>query len=211
MSIGDKRVTSGGRLVDTDPPSDDFYRFLRSGHVLRSLLREFLEEGFLHRVCRHRLTRSQFCFLKLITANTDLKVGELAKCLGVSPAASSKNLDRLERLGLVYRETSHQDRRVILLRASIEGKKLVREYERLKAAQLAPVIDSLGREKTEQLCDLLEEVCAEMLSRAEIPRETCLRCAGYYRPDCAFEKFQGECALRTRKRGKEERPTGMKA
>ena len=182
-----------------DPPSDDFYRFLRSGHVLRSLLREFLEEGFLDRVCRRRLTRSQFCFLKLITANSDLQVGELARCLGVSPAASSKNLDRLERLGLVYREASDQDRRAILLKATAEGQELVRDYERLKAAQLAPVIDSLGREKTEVLCDLLEEVCVGMLAQAEVPRETCMRCAGYYRPDCSFEKLQGECALRPRR------------
>ena len=211
MPIGDGRIRSGGRLGDADPPGDDFYRFLRSGHVLRSLLREFLEEGFLRRVCRHRLTRSQFCFLKLITANTDLQVGELARCLGVSPAASSKNLDRLERLGLVYREASDQDRRAILLKATLEGEELVSDYERLKAAQLAPVIDSLGREKTEQLCDLLEEVCGEMLARAEIPRETCLRCAGYYRPNCSFEKLQGECALRPRQRGKEIQPEEMDA
>ena len=211
MPIGDGRSNSGGRLGDADPPSDDFYRFLRSGHVLRSLLREFLEEGFLNRVCRHRLTRSQFCFLKLITANTDLQVGELARCLGVSPAASSKNLDRLERLGLVYREASDQDRRAILLNATEEGEELVRDYERLKAAQLAPVIDQLGQEKTGLLCDLLEEVCGGMLARVEIPRETCLRCAGYYLPNCSFEKFQGECALRPRQRGKEIQSEEMDA
>jgi len=211
MPIGDGRERPGGRFGDLDPPSDEFYRFLRSGHVLRSLLREFLEEGFLRRVCRHRLTRSQFCFLKLITVKSDLQVGELARCLGVSPAASSKNLDRLERLGLVHRETSNEDRRVILLRATAEGEELVSDYEHLKAAQLAPVIDSLGREKTAMLCDLLEEVCGEMLARAEIPRETCLRCAGYFRPDCSFEKLQGICALRPRKRGKEKSSDDMEA
>ncbi len=141
--------------------------------------------------------------MKLITANADLQVGELARCLGVSPAASSKNLDKLERLGLVYREASDQDRRAILLKPTAEGEELVHDYERRKAAQLAPVIDSLGLEKTEMLCDLLEEVCGEMLARAEIPRETCLRCAGYYRPNCSFEKLQGECALRPRREGKE--------
>ena len=211
MSIGDGLVDSGGRFEDGSLPSADLYRFLRSGHVLRSLLREFLEEDFLQQVCRHRLTRSQFCFLKLITANSDLQVGELARCLGVSPAASSKNLDRLERLGLVYRETSDQDRRAILLKASAEGEELVRDYENLKAARLEPVIDSLGREKTEQLCDLLEEVCVGMLARAENPRETCLRCAGYYRPDCSFEKLQGACALRPRRQGEEKPSDEMEA
>jgi len=211
MSTNDERVDSGGRFEDGSLPSADLYRFLRYGHVLRSLLREFLEEDFLQQVCRHRLTRSQFCFLKLITANSDLQVGELARCLGVSPAASSKNLDRLERLGLVCRETSDQDRRAILLKASAEGEELVRDYECLKAARLEPVIDSLGREKTEQLCNLLEEVCVGMLARAENPRETCLRCAGYYRPDCSFEKLQGACALRPRRQGEEKPSDEMEA
>jgi DNA-binding MarR family transcriptional regulator len=200
MPIGDGRFRSGGRLGDEDLPGDEYFRFLRSGHVLRSLLREFLEEDFLDKVCPHRLTRSQFCFLKLITAKADLQVGELARCLGVSPAASSKSLDKLERLGLVSRETSGEDRRVILLKASPEGEELVRVYERLKAAQLEPVIDALGAEKTAQLCELLEEVCGAMLERAAVPRENCLRCAGYYRPNCSFEKLQGQCALRPRKR-----------
>ena len=211
MPIGDGRIRSGGRLGDEETPGDDFYRFLRSGHVLRSLLREFLEEDFLQRVCRHRLTRSQFCFLKLITANADLQVGELARCLGVSAAASSKSLDKLEDLGLVNRETSGQDRRAILLKASAEGEELVRAYERLKAAQLEPVIDSLGAEKTAQLCELLEEVCGAILERSANPRENCLRCAGYYRPDCLYEKLQGQCALRPRERGEQPISDEMEA
>ena len=198
MPIGDGRIRQRGRLEDAEPPSDDFYRFLRSGHVLRSLLREFLEEDFLRQICQHHLTRSQFCFLKLITKNADLKVGELARCIGVSPAASSKNLDKLERLGLVFREPSDQDRRVTLLRASAEGRAVVRDYESLKAARLAPVIESLGQKKTDLLCDLLEEICGEILARAENPRKACLRCAGYYHPACSFEKLQGACALRPR-------------
>lgn len=191
--------------------SDEFYRFLRSGHVLRSLLREFLEEDFLRQVCPHRLTRSQFCFLKLIAANADLQVGELARAIGVSAAATSKNLDRLERLGLVTREASSEDRRAILLSASAEGRRLVSDYERRKAAQLAPVIEALGSDKTKQLCDLLEEVCVGILSRVENPRDTCLRCAGYYRPGCAFETLQGECALKPRRGGELESGLEIKA
>jgi hypothetical protein len=42
-----------------------------------------------------------------------------------------------------------------------------------------------------------------VLARAEHPRETCLRCAGYYQPDCVFEALHGECALRPRRRDRE--------
>lgn len=192
-------MSSTEKLASGPLPGDQFYRFLRYGHVLRSLLREFLEEDFLRQICPHRLTRSQFCFLKLIAANSELQVGELARSIGVSAAAASKNLDKLERLGLVTREASSEDRRAILLSASPEGRRLVGEYERHKASRLTPVIDTLGLEKTENLCDLLEEVCTGILARVEEPRKTCLRCAGYYRPDCVFEEFQGECALKPRR------------
>jgi DNA-binding MarR family transcriptional regulator len=203
MSKGDDRDEFRPPPAATGYSDENLIRFLRSGHVLRSVLREFLEEDFLKQVCTRRLNRSQFCLLKLVTANADLQVGELARCLGVSPAASSKNLDRLERLGLVFRETSPLDRRVILLRASDEGRELVQEYERLKAARLGPVLDSLGEEKTTQLCELLEEVCGSILGSAEHPRATCLRCTGYYLPECSFEQYQGECALQPRRDGPE--------
>ncbi len=203
MSLSDDPHPIRDIPVDAGEAGDRFYRFLRSGHVLRSLLREFLEEDFLHQICRHRLSRAQFCLLKLVTAKSDLQVGQLARCLGVSPAASSKNLDKLERMGLVIRETAGHDRRGIVLHASSEGCRLVLEYERLKKERLAPVLNELGRDKTDRLCDLLEEVCCAILSRSDNPRETCLRCTGYYMLNCTFERHQGECALKPKRGGED--------
>ena len=94
MPAGEQDPDSDGRFEIAEPTVGSFYRFLRYGHVLSSLLREFLEEDFLRKVCPHRLTRSQFCFLKLIATNSAIQVGELARSLGVSAAASSKNVDK---------------------------------------------------------------------------------------------------------------------
>jgi hypothetical protein len=89
-----------------------------------------------------------------------------------------------------------------LLSASAEGRQLVLDYERLKAARLAPVIDALGEERTKELCDLLEDVCLGLLERHTVPETPCMRCAGYFRPNCAVEALHGECALKP-KRGPE--------
>lgn len=200
MPAPDGRSAQPGSIDDsTSPPGADFFRFLRYGHILSSLLREFLESSFLDEFCPHKLTRSQFCFLKLIAGNAELQVGELARYLGVSPAASSKNLDRLEDLGLVARETSAEDRRATLLSASPEGRRLVEDFERLKASRLAPVIAELGEERTEEFCELLREVCLGLLAQTAGAEEPCMRCAGYYRPDCSVEALQGECALKPRR------------
>jgi DNA-binding MarR family transcriptional regulator len=199
MPARDGRSAQTNLVADPPPPGAGFYRFLRYGHILSSLLREFLESSFLEQLSPYSLSRSQFCFLKLIAGNSELQVCELARCLGVSPAASSKNLDRLEEFGLVVRETSTEDRRATLLSVSPEGRRLVDDFERLKASHLAPVIAELGEERTEVVCDLLREVCLGMLQRTTVAEVPCLRCAGYYRPDCVVERLHGECALKPRR------------
>ena len=185
--------------ADSSPSGAGFYRFLRYGHILSSLLREFLESSFLDQLTPYSLSRSQFCFLKLIAGNSELQVCELARSLGVSPAASSKNLDRLEDLGLVVRETLQRRPTGHLLSVSAEGRQLVDDFERLKASRLAPVIEDLGEERTEAFCDLLREVCLGVLERTSVADAPCMRCAGYYRPNCVVEEFQGECALKPRR------------
>jgi DNA-binding MarR family transcriptional regulator len=200
MPAGDGRSTDADAFSDSPIPGEGFYCFLRYGHILSSLLREFLESTFLDRLNPHGLTRSQFCFLKLIAGNSELQVGELARYLGVSPAASSKNLDRLEELGLVVRETSPTDRRATLISASSSGREMVESFERLKASRLAPALDELGEQRAAELCDLLEEVCLKLLKQQMVGDEPCMRCAGYYRENCAVEALQGECALKPRRR-----------
>jgi len=196
-------------LADGAPPNGKrFHRFLRTGHILSSILREILEEKFLHEVSPHTLNRAQFCLLKLIALNVDLQVGEVARWLGVSAAASSKNVDKLERLGLVARAATPTDRRATVLSASPDGQRLVAEYEHLKASRIAPVIDGMGPEKLDMLCGLLEEVCVELLQAEQPLSETCLRCAGYYEEDCSVAYVQGGCALQAHRESHASDSTG---
>ena len=193
--------------VSTGSAPEGFFRFLRYGHILSAVLREILEEKFLRQLSTHSLTRAQFCFLKLIALNADLQVGEAARCIGVSAAACSKNIDKLERLGLVVRGSSPDDRRATLLTASEEGLALVHEYEGLKASWVAPVIGGLGDERATQLCELLEEVCIGLLKHEKSGRTgPCLRCAGYYHADCSVGRVEGGCALQL---GRNERSTEL--
>ena len=129
-------VVHAGAGRRSTPLEGEIYRFLRCGHMLGSLLREILDESYLRARCPHPLTRVQFCLLKLISVNADLQASEVARYLGVSPAAITKNVDKLERLGLVIRTSSERDRRAILLSASDGGLRLVREFEEFKAGRV---------------------------------------------------------------------------
>lgn len=175
----------------------EIYRFLRCGHMLGSLLREILDESYLRRRCPHSLTRVQFCLLKLISVNANLQASEVARYLGVSPAAITKNVDKLERLGLVVRTSSEQDRRAILLSASDDGRLLVREFEEFKAERVLPAMGNLSPEDLDEVCDLLEGICFVLCESGANARGFCLRCAGYYEPGCSLRLAQGHCALNT--------------
>jgi DNA-binding MarR family transcriptional regulator len=173
-------------------------RFLRCGHILGALLREILEESFLGQHCPHPLSRTQFCLLKLSTANAELPLSEVARYLGITPAAMTKNADKLEQLGLVTRSSNPADRRTVLLNASPAGVSLVGEYEDFKASRIAPVVAGLGASEVDELCDLLEGLCVDLLRYGRPSARSCLRCAGYYSADCLVGIELGDCALRPR-------------
>ena len=187
--------------ISRDPKTkgaDGVQRFLACSHIFSSAVRDNLEDRLISEVSRHSLSRTQFRLLRLVAGNGEPQVGELASVLGVSPAAASKHLDALERLRLVRRESSPRDRRATLLAASAEGKRLVREYERLLEQRLGPVIDSLGRERAAELCSMLEQVYLQLLQSDSEQGGSCLRCGGFFLPSCAVEGLLGRCPNRRR-------------
>lgn len=193
---------SAGPPAGVEPPTQDadngLTRFLRCGHILGSLLREILDESYLGERCERSLTRTQFCLVKLSTVNAELHLSEVARYLGVTPAAMTKNVDKLERLGLVSRSASEVDRRSILLTASPAGIEMVRDYEAFKESRIEPVIASLDEDELDELCDLLEGLCVDLVRHGHPATGRCMRCAGYYSPDCLVGLELGDCALRPR-------------
>jgi DNA-binding MarR family transcriptional regulator len=200
----DSGALSGTMTTDEE---DVLQRFLRCGHILSSLLREILEESYLSQRCSHPLTRTQFCLLKMISLNADVLPSKVARYLGLSPAAITKNVDKLEDLGLVNRDPSSEDRRATLLSVSPEGLRVVREYEDLKSSRMAPVVESLEEEELDELCDLLEGLCVDLLQHGPTRTDTCMRCAGYYSTECLVGAVQGDCSLRPRSQIDEEELT----
>lgn len=196
MSRGSEPVGCGGRGGDNGIVSSGrVHRFLRLGHLLSSVLQEILDQELQQSSDHLPLSRTQFCLLKLISLNAGLQVGEVARRLGVSAAATSKHLDRLERVGLVQRWRVPGDRRGIALTVSHDGRQLVHTYERLKRRRVAPVITALDGAQHEHLCRLLEQVCLGLLGSDGDGREVCLRCAGYFQPDCAIGGRFGRCGF----------------
>lgn len=168
-------------------------RLLRCCHIFASAIRETLELELLRSVSNKRLTCSQLYLLKLMAENGHHQVGELASFLGVTPPAATKNIDKLERLGLVVRQRSVGDRRATLLSASAQGRQLVQQYEELKAARLSSALSRFQAEEVSQAMDLLERFAVALLSVDSSDQGCHLRCAAYIASDCPVGQIHGGC------------------
>jgi DNA-binding MarR family transcriptional regulator len=171
----------------------DALRLVRYSHIFASAVREVLELKLLRAVCPTPLTLSQFQLLKLMSANGHHQVGEVADFLGVSPPAATKNIDKLERLGLVVRSPSKGDRRATLLTVSPKGRRLVRKYEEAKTARLSPVLERFEPEEIEQFSRLLERFSVSLLGMEPSGPGFCLRCAAYVEEGCPVGQVRGGC------------------
>lgn len=168
-------------------------RLLRNSHIFAAAIHEILDVKLLREVSPEPLTPSQFQVLKLMSFDGEHQVGEVASFLGVSPPAATKNIDKLERLGLVTRTPSKGDRRATLLSVSRKGRRLVQKYDERRAARLAPVVHGFKPAEIEQFSRLLERFSVSLLTQERSGDRFCLRCAGYIEDDCPVSQVHGGC------------------
>lgn len=169
------------------------FRLVRFCHIFASLVRDIFEAKFLSETTPNPLSLSQFHVLKLIGLNGAHQVGEVASCLGVSPPAATKSINKLENLGLIERSPSKGDRRATLLSASPEGRKLVAEYEALKTDRLTPVLEEFNDEDLDRLTRLLERFSLCLIRHEDSGGRICLRCAAYCEEGCSVGRARGGC------------------
>ena len=172
---------------------DEVFRLLRFSHIFASVVREFLELQLLHEVSDEDLSLSQLHLLKLITLDGDHQMGQVAEFLGISAPAATKNIDKMERLGLVSRIPSTGDRRATLLAPSRQGRRLVSRYEALKEDRLAPVLEGFNKKELKQMADLLERFSLRLIHAQEPMSQICLRCSAYYDEHCPVPHLQDGC------------------
>ncbi len=176
-------------------PSNGNGRFelLRYSHIFASAVRDLLELKLLREVTDDPLTLPQFHLLKLISLNGSHQVGEVAQFLGVSPPAATKNIDKLEGLGLVARSPSEHDRRATLLASSDRGRRLVERYEALKEERLEPVLEGFSDKELKQFTALLERFALRLIRQEDSGEGLCLRCSAYYAESCPVTHLRDGC------------------
>jgi len=190
---GDAPVSS--READGGDGGGEVHRLLRSMHVLAAVVREVMELKVLRQASSLPLTRHQVLLLKLLAHDGRHRVGEVAAYLGVSAAAATKNIDKLEQLGLVLRASARRDRRAKVLQVSASGRELVAACEAEEAERMDPVLAAYSREELSALGRQLERLALRLL-RDEWATPHCLRCSGYFVEGCPVMALGHGCPLR---------------
>src|SRR5881628_2091262 len=101
-------------------------------HLLRRLRREDDASG---------LPAPQLSALSVIVFGGPITLGALAAAEQVRPPTITKLVATLEEAGLVERDTDESDRRIVRVRATTKGTRLLQEGRRRRVASLA---NSLG-------------------------------------------------------------------
>ena len=107
------------------------------------------------------ITGGQASLLAVIDGNRRIGLGELAAGEGVSPAAMSKHVDRLEAAGLVTRTPgSSGDRRRVEIELTVEGQRVLRRVRSHRTAWLAARLDQLGPSELATIDAAIEPLAA---------------------------------------------------
>jgi DNA-binding MarR family transcriptional regulator len=130
------------------------------------------------------LTEVQLACLRFVFLHPDPSVGAIADGLSFSNAASAKLVDRLVKKKLLSREEDQQDRRVLKIKLTPEGQKLLDTIEKIEAQQFDAVLQRLSPEEHTALETGLTAFLKAALQEVNEIEEICLRCGSHHVLNC---------------------------
>ena len=152
---------------DTDmaPPPADFYlpgQYApdRSvGYLMRRVMHSVLQQAD-RELAAHDLTHAQWLPLYKLTMGDGAAVAVLARELETDPGAMTRSLDRLEAKGLIRRERSTADRRVVNVQLTDEGRAVAQLVPPVLARVLNTHLSGFSRDEWELMLNLLHRMVA---------------------------------------------------
>ena len=105
------------------------------------------------------LSSPQIQLLESLNVEGPKKMSDLANELGITVGAMTALADRMHKAGIISRERSSSDRRVIHLVITEKGKELVGDISRARSSTLEKYFGKLTEEETTLMLDL----CNKML------------------------------------------------
>lgn len=138
------------------------------GFLMRRVLSSILQQADAQ-LADQGLTYVQWLPLYKLLLCQDSTSAALAKDLGIDPASVTRALDRIEAKGLLRRERSTTDRRVVQLVLTEEGRRVAVEVPKVLSLVLNKHLAGFSHAE----CALLLSLLRRMLANGEGLREPC--------------------------------------
>jgi len=140
--------------------------------VLEAIIYLYTESRRLTKELARRadLTGPQLTVVKLLEQIGDLSLSELSEKIRAQNSTVTGIIDRMEREGLVVRERSKEDRRVVYIRLTSKGKKLAEEIPVEPMEIFRSALEALTAAETRELMKILGKVARRV--RQTVKRET---------------------------------------
>jgi len=103
------------------------------------------------------LSRPQRRMLRLLSADTTVRVGDLGEQLGLTTAGTTRMLDKLEALGYASRSrTAQHDQRQVYVTLTPAGASALQEAERAFLERMHALLSNLSQQERATLAHLLQ-------------------------------------------------------
>lgn len=138
---------------------DRFAEYLaRLDKALRKVMDRITREmaGSLHA----GISLPQFHLMRFVAEKGAPTVSEVAEIGGVTLSAITSLADRLYKAGLLTRERDQNDRRLVRLRLTEDGKAKLAQMERRQVELLRPYLGSLPQEDLDRLLEIFNRLAA---------------------------------------------------
>ena len=106
------------------------------------------------------ITREQYWMLRTLMENGGMRVKDLASAIGCTAGSASVAVKRLERSGLVRRERSGNDERVVTVTLERQGAKKLDAWREEQLSAMAALFEPLNSTERRALHDLLGKALA---------------------------------------------------
>ena len=110
------------------------------------------------------ISHAQFTVLAIISSRGPQGIGQLSELERVTPPSMNRTVNCLEDAGLVERDSSPDDGRIVLVKMTETGSTLVRETQERRGAWLSARLDELTpaqRSTLEDAAAILKEIATQ--------------------------------------------------
>ncbi len=101
------------------------------------------------------ITREQYWVLRTLSEGGPMRITDLASTIGCTAGSASVAVKRLEKAGLVRRERSEKDERVVTVTLGKQGVRRLDAWRGEQLASMTVLFDSFSSEEKRALRDLL--------------------------------------------------------